>query len=133
MSGQRLIDANALRPKVREYFSKYLVDEGVVSEEEWLILKHNKNISKIIKEAPTVEIPRWISVNDAVPNDGENVLVLVSGKPRENITFINAVQMACWSKDEGWILESYPEVIEIRVSHWARIPEIPEELRGEKK
>lgn len=54
----RPIDADALYPKIKEYFGKYLADEGVISKEEWLILKHNKNISKIIKEAPTVERPR---------------------------------------------------------------------------
>ena len=56
MSEQRLIDANALIPKIKEYFSNYVfVEKGVLSKEEWMILKHNKEISQIIKQAPTVE------------------------------------------------------------------------------
>ena len=63
MAEQRLTDANALIPKIKEYFSNYIfVEKGVLSKEEWMILKHNKEISQIIKEAPTVERPKgeWI-------------------------------------------------------------------------
>ena len=72
-------------------------------------------------------ISRWISVNDAVPEDEELVLVIVNGKPSKHITFKEAIELAYWYEDEGWVLEGYPEAVNIEVLYWARIPERVEE------
>ena len=51
---------------------------------------------------------RWIPVTERLPDDGESVIVVVSGKA-ENVTLDNAIEFAEFSIDEGWILEMWPE------------------------
>lgn len=69
----------------------------------------------------------WISVKDRLPGDGDKmVLAVVNGK-RENITFCNAIELACCSSDEGWILEAYPELEDMHVTHWMPLPDLPKE------
>ena len=60
MDEQRLIDANKLSKNIKAYFGRCLDshDSEIIDDYCKEILKHNKNISKIIKEAPTVESPR---------------------------------------------------------------------------
>ena len=60
MNEQRLIDANELSKNIKAYFGKCFDshDSEIIDDYCKEILKHNKNISKIIKEAPTVERPR---------------------------------------------------------------------------
>ena len=73
--------------------------------------------------------PKWISVEDRLPEDGELVLVLASGKPCENITLVDAYEMAEYSRDNnrGWILETYPMWEDAKVTHWMPLPEPPAE------
>ena len=73
-------------------------------------------------------IPRWISVKDRLPEDGEGVLALVSGKCG-NATFESAYELAEYSKKEGWILCYFPEFADPDVSHW--MPLLPIELTCE--
>lgn len=52
----------------------------------------------------------WIPCSERLPEDGEEmVLIQVSGKPTENIQFEDAFEFAYYKKEEGWILEYYPE------------------------
>lgn len=45
-----------------------------------------------------------------MPEDCEEiVLVQVSGKPADNILFDNAFEFALYEKEEGWMLDNYPE------------------------
>ena len=69
---------------------------------------------------------KWINVNEAVPDNEYVVLVVASGKPKENIILIEALQLACFDKNEGWILEEWPEAENIEIHYWAYIPEHPE-------
>lgn len=50
----------------------------------------------------------WISVKDRLPEDMGEVLVIVSGKPHENITLDGAYEIAEYDPVEGWILEMWP-------------------------
>lgn len=69
----------------------------------------------------------WISVEDRLPEDPDtNVLVIASGKPRENISLENAYELASYSQDDGWILEMYPEFEDVKVTHWMPLPDPPE-------
>lgn len=69
----------------------------------------------------------WISVEDELPEDSENgVLVVVSGKPCENITLVEAIQIAYYSKAEGWIIELFPKWETPEVTHWMPMPPAPE-------
>ena len=68
-------------------------------------------------------VPGWILVEDRLPEDDEMVLMQVSGKPMGNITLDNAFELGCYSEDEGWILEEYPEWEKPKVIAWQPLPE----------
>lgn len=82
---------------------------------------------------PPARIDReaWVSVEDRMPedeNDGETVLVIVFGKPHENITLHGAIMTAGYFRDEGWVLNEYPEWEGPEVTHWMPLPSPPAEL-----
>ena len=68
----------------------------------------------------------WRDAKRVLPEDGEAVLVIVNGKPRNNITLINAYELAEWSLNDGWILECWPEWRGALVTYWMPLPEPPE-------
>lgn len=70
----------------------------------------------------------WVSVEDRLPEDGEYVLVVVSGQPQPNIRLIGAYEFAEYTTKEGWILNNYPAWETAEVSHWAPLPEPPERV-----
>ena len=73
----------------------------------------------------------WVSVEERLPEDekdGETVLVIVFGKPHENITLHGAIMTAGYFRDEGWILNEYPEWEGPEVTHWMPLPSPPAEL-----
>lgn len=69
----------------------------------------------------------WISVKDRLPEGFIEVLVIVSGKPHENITLDGAYEIAEYDPVEGWILEMWPEWGSGVVTRWMPLPEPPEE------
>ena len=69
----------------------------------------------------------WISVKDRLPEYMGEVLVIVSGKPHENITLDGAYEIAEYDPVEGWILEMWPEWCSGVVTHWMPLPEPQEE------
>lgn len=82
---------------------------------------------------PPAHIDReaWVSVEDRMPedeNDGETVLVIVFGKPHENITLHGVIMTAGYFRDEGWVLNEYPEWEGPEVTHWMPLPSPPAEL-----
>ena len=73
---------------------------------------------------------RWIPADDHLPEPDVAVLVICSGKYK-NVTLDRAVELAFWlSDEEGWCLESFPEIEDAKISHWAPIPRLPEKLPG---
>ena len=66
----------------------------------------------------------WISVNDRLPDNEDCMLIVVNGK-YGNITFDTALELASYTKDEGWILETYPEWRNPDVTHWQPLPQPP--------
>ena len=74
------------------------------------------------------QLPRWIPVEERLPELDELVLVIASGKPKENITLDNAVELATLYSD-GWCLEMCPEWTGATVTHWMPLLEPPEEER----
>lgn len=82
---------------------------------------------------PPARIDRegWVSVEERLPEDekdGETVLVIVFGKPHENITLHGAIMTAGYFRDEGWVLNEYPEWEGPEVTHWMPLPSPPAEL-----
>lgn len=69
----------------------------------------------------------WISVEERLPAKAEDVLVIVNGKPKANITFVGAIEFAAYAKGEGWIVDAYPEWADAEITHWMPLPEPPGE------
>lgn len=65
---------------------------------------------------------RWIPVTERLPDDGDSVIVVVSGKI-ENTILHDAIEFAEFSIDEGWILEMWPEWEDPNVTYWMPLPE----------
>ncbi len=70
---------------------------------------------------------KWISVKDRLPESNELVLVIASGKPKDNITLYGACELAEYYDSYGWILEMWPEWMGAVVTHWMPLPEPPGE------
>ena len=69
----------------------------------------------------------WISVKDRLPENDDNVLVIVNGK-YNNVTFVNAMMIAAFCDDEHvWFLNEYPDFVHANVTHWMPLPEPPKE------
>ena len=79
------------------------------------------------RDVTDTNVGKWISVKDRLPDCMGEVLVIVSGKPHENITLDGAYEIAEYDPVEGWILEMWPEWCSGVVTHWMPLPEPPEE------
>lgn len=69
----------------------------------------------------------WISVKDRLPEEADDFVLAAANGTYKNIRLVNAVMMAEYSQEEGWILEMYPEYREAEVTHWMPLPQPPEE------
>ena len=82
---------------------------------------------KLIEDAPAVDIgPMWADLEYEDPVDGEEYLVIVSGKPMKNITLDHAYQLGSWLAGEGWVIDEYPEWENPTVHAWMDLPDPPE-------
>lgn len=72
------------------------------------------------------QVPRWIPVEERLPDYDDLVLVIASGKPKENITLDEAFELATLYSD-GWCLETWPEWTGANVTYWMPLPEPPKE------
>lgn len=66
-------------------------------------------------------VPRWIPVEERLPESDEDVLLIVNGKV-DNVTLIDAYELGSFSKSDGWILEMWPEWEDPKVTHWMPLP-----------
>ncbi len=75
----------------------------------------------------------WISVEERCPDDSDKlVLVCVSGTvgKHRNINLKAAYELATYNQEEGWILENYPEDMDVTVHAWLPLPEPPKMREG---
>ena len=79
-----------------------------------------KNIFEIIEDQP--QVGGWIPVSERLPEEGCGVLATVNGK-HNNTTFIDALEIAEYDSDEGWIIEGYLDWINPDVTAWQPLPE----------
>lgn len=76
---------------------------------------------------------QWISVNDRLPkddarvDDGDKVLVIVSGRPKKHVRCVNACEIAEYDYEDGWYFDAYPEWEDPQVTYWMPLPERPED------
>lgn len=69
---------------------------------------------------------RWIPVTERLPETEDFVLAVVNGKPTENVTLVDSIEIASFMWDEGWCLDMYPEWEDPKVTHWMPLPDAPE-------
>lgn len=74
-----------------------------------------------------MNVPRWISMEEQTPETSDLVLVIANGKPRENIELRDAILIASYWADEGWIADGFDGWDGLDVSHWMPLPEGPKE------
>ena len=79
-----------------------------------------KKIFEIIEAQP--QVGGWIPVTERLPENGCGVLVTVNGK-HNNITFVNALEIAEYGNTEGWIIEGYLDWLDPDVTAWQPLPE----------
>ena len=72
-----------------------------------------------------VTVQEWIPVDDRLPDQDGEVLVIVSGTPQKNITLNCAYELAEYDPYDGWIMEMWPEWEDAVVTHWMPLPEMP--------
>lgn len=77
-----------------------------------------------------VTVQEWISVNDRLPDQDGEVLVIVSGTPQKNITLNCAYELAEYDPYDGWIMEMWPEWEDAVVTHWMPLS-LPQPPKGE--
>lgn len=92
-----------------------------------LVAENDELKKKIVCWHEDTQRNSWISAEYEVPVDDSFVLVVVSGR-YELINFEDAIELAEYDPDEGWILEAYPDAREsdLKVTHWMPLPEPPE-------
>ena len=80
-----------------------------------------------VDSMPTLTQPNeWVNVEERLPEEGESVLCIVNGKPRKNITLCEAYQLGVWYKEDGWLIDEYPEWRDVEVIWWMPLPDAPE-------
>ena len=99
--------------KLIKELSKNSVFEKITNAE-------GKNVFEIIEEQP--QVGGWIPVTERLPEDEYGVLATVNGK-HNNTTFIDALEIAEYDSDEGWIIEGYLDWINPDVTAWMPLPE----------
>ena len=108
---QKYLGMQIAMREVLEYFAKFELGDTAIRQQD----------------AADKDVGKWISVKDRLPDYMGEVLVIVSGKPHENITLDGAYEIAEYDPVEGWILEMWPEWCSGVVTHWMPLPEPPEE------
>ncbi|OUP51107.1 hypothetical protein B5F17_13310 [Butyricicoccus pullicaecorum] len=120
------------RTGMTEYIEREALLEAMVTSDERINLFQAGIASAraVVASAPTANVisAEWIKADERLPDDerdGETVLAIVSGKPHENITLCQAIMLAGYFGEEGWLVNEYPEWERPVVTHWMPLPGLP--------
>lgn len=67
----------------------------------------------------------WVAASERLPDHEEFVLAIVNGKPESNITLQNSYEIASYSKEDGWCIETFPFWERPTVIYWRELPPQP--------
>lgn len=84
----------------------------------------------VVRDMPAEDVApvqRWIPVMERMPELDTRVLVIASGKPCRNVALMDVYELAYYSQDCGWVIESWPEWEYPKVTYWMSLPEPPKE------
>ena len=110
-------------------YGSYNLDFVLEWREQYFEVVENKDT----KDTNVPSNDGWIPVEERLPEDCEEiVLVQVSGKPADNILFDNAFEFALYEKEEGWMLDNYPEWKNPDVIAWQSLPKPYRQPKKEK-
>ena len=101
---------------IQKEFGAPFCDDRLKSEAADLIEAQAAEIEKL-----KAQVPRWIQVEERLPESDVDVLTIVTGKVN-NVTLIDAQEIGSFDKSEGWILEMWPEWEDPKVTHWMPLP-----------
>lgn len=95
-----------------------------INEFENIAKKMAKRVMELSKQCSAQKQQnKWIPVEEAVPADcRESVLVTVSGQYGSKI-FEDALELACYFGNGGWLIEGYPYWEDPEVKAWMHLPE----------
>lgn len=105
----RLIDADAMMEKYNDWYTEDGEPDGVIC-----------TVGCLLRKEPTVEMPRWISVQERLPETYVDVLVC---NGNEFIT------VALYDGEEWMEVIDKFEILLTSVTHWMPLPEPPEEVQ----
>ena len=74
-----------------------------------------------------VQMPRWISAKERLPEDEDKCVLAVASGHMKNCVFVDALMIAHYYPDEGWVIEGWEEWENPTVTHWMPLPEPPKE------
>lgn len=112
----------------RALFKLYSYEETEKSPEEILGFEEvaQKMVERVVAVSKQLSEERkrrqWILPEDALPDDNDSVLVTVSGH-FGGMSFEDALALATYDGESGWIIDGYPEFEEPDVKAWMQLPE----------
>ena len=98
------------------------MDGECTTEDRETYIQRFEALRMAIEALQEPQVGSWIPVAERLPDNGYGVLVTVNGK-HDNITFVNALEIAKYVNIEGWIIEGYLDWINPDVTAWQPLPE----------
>lgn len=106
----RLIDADELTADISS-MRVYVGGIDITDPE------YKNSILTAICEAPTFNVPKWISTEERMPPANIRVYAAIKGADDARIAWVD--DKGRWDDDDSWVYEKI-------VTHWMPLPELPE-------
>ena len=111
-----------------------LIRQAVDRLEQLNDFERSQSAKLLARVSELEEGQRWRRPKEEPPPEDEMVLVIANGQIAENVKAVDAVMLASWAREDGWMLELYPETeTGFESRFWMPLPEAPEQERGERK